>query len=109
MKWCQWPHFSKKLKFLELEYLQCLKSRNSIKLFTIHTVWKFHDFSIIQILCEIKIGKSRVSKSGIFTHLEALNFDFYEFMQKPMYSDSNLKIPSNCLQFTNSCLFTFTG
>ena len=29
------------------------------------TVWKFQDFSVIQILREIKIGKSRVSKSVI--------------------------------------------
>ena len=137
-------------------YLQCLKSKNSIKLLTIHTVWKFHDFSITQILCEIKIGESRVSKSAIFTHLEALNFDFFmnfctfwkpqftwltrfrapkmakmcrfrtykfskswfhvKFQGQKMpeictlcYSASNLKIPSNCLHFTNSCLFTFTG
>ena len=43
------------------------------------TVWKLHDFSIIQIYREIKLGESRIAKSAILTHLEALNFDFYEF------------------------------
>ena len=41
------------------------------------TVWKFHDFSIIQILREIN---SLGAKSAISTHLEALNYDFYEFL-----------------------------
>ena len=45
-----------------------------------YTVWKFHDFCIIQILREINFGKSGSAKSGIFTHLEALNFKFYEFL-----------------------------
>ena len=40
------------------------------------TVWKLHNFSITQILREIKIGKSRVLKSAILTHWKALNFDF---------------------------------
>ena len=44
------------------------------------TVWKFHDFSITQILCEINFRDSRSAKSAIITHLEALNFDFYEFL-----------------------------
>ena len=44
------------------------------------TVWKFHNFAITQILREIKFEDSRSAKSAIFTHLEALNFDFYEFL-----------------------------
>ena len=32
------------------------------------TVWKFHDFSITQILREINVGDSRCAKSAIFTH-----------------------------------------
>ena len=36
------------------------------------TVWKLHDFSIIQILHEIKFGHSRSAKSAILIHLEAL-------------------------------------
>ena len=44
------------------------------------TVWKFHDFPITQILREIKFEDSRSAKSAIFTHLEALNFDLYEFL-----------------------------
>ena len=43
-------------------------------------MWKFHDFSITQILREITFGDSRSAKSAILTHLEALNFDFYEFL-----------------------------
>ena len=38
-------------------------------------MWKFHDLSIIQILLEIKVDEFRAS------HLEALNFDFYEFLK----------------------------
>ena len=38
------------------------------------TVWKFHDFSIIQILREINFGDSRSTKSAILANLEALNF-----------------------------------
>ena len=45
------------------------------------TVWKFHKNSITQILCEINFWDSRGSKSTILTHLEALNFDFYEYLQ----------------------------
>ena len=33
-----------------------------------------------QILREIKISESRTSKFAIFTHLEALYFDIYEFL-----------------------------
>ena len=41
---------------------------------------KFHDFLITQILREINFGGSRNTKSAILTHLEALNFHFYEFL-----------------------------
>ena len=41
-------------------------------------MWKFHDFSISYILREINFWDSRSVKSAILTHLEALNFDFYE-------------------------------
>ena len=44
------------------------------------TVWKFLNFPITQILRQIKVGDSRIAKSAILTHLEALNFDFYEFL-----------------------------
>ena len=45
------------------------------------TVWKFHEFSITQILREINFGDSRSAKSAILIHLEALKFDFNEFLQ----------------------------
>ena len=39
------------------------------------TVWKFHEFSITQILREINFWDSRDAKSATSTHLEAMNFD----------------------------------
>ena len=51
-----------------------------VKWFNIYSQWKFRNFSITQILCEIDYGDSRSAKSVISTHLEALNFDFYEFL-----------------------------
>ena len=44
----------------------------------LHTVWKFHDFAINHILCEINFIGSRSAKPAILTFFEALNFDFYE-------------------------------
>jgi len=41
---------------------------------------KISSFSINQILREINFWNSRSAKSAILTHLEALNFDFYEFL-----------------------------
>ena len=45
-------------------------------------MWKFHDFSITQILGEIKFGDSRSAKYTILflTHLVDLSFDFYDFL-----------------------------
>ena len=43
-------------------------------------MWKFQDFSITQILREIKFGNYTSAKSAILTHLEALNFDIYTFL-----------------------------
>ena len=44
------------------------------------TVWKFYDFSITQILREIKTGEYKSARPANFTHLEALNSDFYAFL-----------------------------
>jgi len=41
-------------------------------------VWKFHGFSITQILREIIFGNSRGAKFAILAHSQALKFDFYE-------------------------------
>ena len=44
-------------------------------------MWKFHNISIIQILCEINFWDTRSAKTAILTHLEALNFNFFhEFL-----------------------------
>ena len=56
----------------------------------LHTVWKFHYFTITQILREINFGDSRRAKSAILTHLENLKFDFYEF-----YTFLRLKFTKN--------------
>ena len=37
-------------------------------------------FIITQILCEINFGETRSAKSAILSHLEALDFDFHEFL-----------------------------
>ena len=39
------------------------------------TVWKYQDFSVIQILREINFGEHRNSKTGVFDIYEALIFD----------------------------------
>ena len=44
-------------------------------------MWKFHDFSITQILREINFVDYGSAKSAISTHLKALNFDIPEFLQ----------------------------
>ena len=39
-----------------------------------NTVWKFQDFSVIQILRETYLGESRSPKTAVFAIFEALNF-----------------------------------
>ena len=39
-------------------------------------MWKFHKFSITQILREINFGDSESAKSAVLTILEALNYNF---------------------------------
>ena len=59
-----------------------------------NTVWKFHEFSITQILREINFGDSRSTKFAIKTLLEALNCDFYEFLpflRADVYQISNIQ------------------
>ena len=41
---------------------------------------KIRDFSVTQVLREIIIGKSRVSKSAISTHLETEFYFFINFL-----------------------------
>ena len=45
----------------------------------LHTVWKFHSYSICQILHEINFGYFRSAKSAIFTTLKALILIFVIF------------------------------
>ena len=45
-----------------------------------NTVWKFHAFCIFQILREINFEDFWSAKSAILPHLEALNFDIYDFL-----------------------------
>ena len=46
----------------------------------INTVWEFQSFSVTQLLREIKVGTSTITKSAILKVVEALNFDFYRFL-----------------------------
>ena len=39
-----------------------------------HSMWKFQDFSVDQILREINFGESKSSKTAVFAILGALNF-----------------------------------
>ena len=43
-------------------------------------MWKFQDICIIPILREINFEDSWSAKSDILPHLDALNFDIYEFL-----------------------------
>ena len=43
-------------------------------------MWKFQKFSIIKILREINFRDFRSENFAILPHVEALNFDFYEFL-----------------------------
>ena len=54
-----------------------LFSRSWMLIVEYYTVWKFHDFCIIQILREINFRESRSAESAILTHLEALTFEIY--------------------------------
>jgi len=43
-------------------------------------VWKFENFPVSEIFCEIDFREIRRAKSAILAHLEALNLDFNEFL-----------------------------
>ena len=61
-------------------------------------MWKLQDFFINQILREIKFGDSKSAKSAIFTHLETLNSDFYEFLyllKAEIYQIYKIQSPKN--------------
>ena len=45
-----------------------------------YTGWKFKDFTAILILCEIIFRDLKSLKSAILTFLEALNFEFDDFL-----------------------------
>ena len=71
LHWC--THMCILMQYLapsNILLLRILVSPNPI-LIDIHaTMWKFHDFSITQILCEINFGDCRSAKSTILQHLE---------------------------------------
>ena len=52
-----------------------VKFNDLSEIYSVH-VWKFHDFSIAQILREINFWDSTGAKSAILTQLEALNICF---------------------------------
>ena len=62
---------------------------------TYNTVWKFHDFSITQILREINFAESRSAKNVIFTILGALNsVDLMNFSFQKVQKCIKVKIQS---------------
>ena len=46
----------------------------NVRICTIYTVWKFHDFPIIQILREINLGESRGPKTAVLGWLDLGGF-----------------------------------
>ena len=65
---------------------------------TLFTEWKLHDFSITQIFHEINFWDSKSAKYAILKHLEALNFDFYEFLhylKAAIYKLNKIQRPKN--------------
>ena len=53
-------------------------------------------FFITQILREINFGDFRSAKSAILTHLQALNFGFYEFLsflKAGMFQNNKIQSP----------------
>ena len=68
-----------------------------------NTVWKFHDFSITQILREINFGDSRSFMTAIFAILEALNFDGlvnFSLQKLQMFIKSKLR-HSGCVKIAD--------
>ena len=68
-----------------------------------YTVWKFQDFSVIQILREINFGNIRSSKTAVFVIFGALNYvDMGNFslqkVQKLKKKNQN-SVPVNVLQW----------
>ena len=56
-------------------------------------MWKFREFSIIQILSEINFGECRSSKNAIFAILGALNFvSFVKFGSSKIDNIQSLKM-----------------
>ena len=61
-------------------------------------MWKFDKFSIAHILREINFWNSKSAKLAILTHLEALNFDFQEFLhflKAVIYQIDKIQSPKN--------------
>ena len=58
-------------------------------------MWKFHYFSITQLLREIKLDDFKCPKTAILTHLEALNLDFndvFHFLKSEIHENQNSEL-----------------
>ena len=55
-------------------------------------MWKFQDFSVIQILREIIFGEGRTFKSTVFAILGALNFVFRPSENANIHGNQNSKL-----------------
>ena len=58
-------------------------------------MWKFHDFSITQILREINFGDFTSAKSAILANLGALNVDLYEVLHFLKAEIDKIQSPEN--------------
>ena len=67
------------------------------------TVWKFQDFSVIQILCEINFGESRTLKSATFAALNFFNLVLVVAFKKCKNSKSKFR-PSKCAKMADFAL-----
>ena len=61
-------------------------------------MWKFHDFTVTQMLSEINDWESIIAKSAVLTHLEAKHFSSYEFLhflKIENYQNNKMLSPKN--------------
>ena len=61
-------------------------------------MWKFQDFSVIQILREINFGESRSYQTAVFALFWIPNFDFHEFLHfldAEIYQINIIQSPTN--------------
>ena len=64
-----------------------------------YTIWKIHDYSEYQILCEINFGSFEAPKTAILTNWAALNFDSFWHFQVWNFSKNQYAKPPKWLKW----------